>query len=158
MVSKTRDLSGKCQFIIAANQSMTWRQTRLFLAATYALSGLILLVCLSLGLWPIIPFAGLELMALTYCLYLVACRNGTREIVTVNEQHVIVEKSRRRVLERQTFPRYWVKVVLCAPPHRWYASRLTIGSHGRTIEVGRCLVEAERIELARELSGSIGQT
>lgn len=33
----------------------------------------------------------------------------------------------------------------------WYPSRLTIRSHGREVEVGRCLNEEERERLARDL-------
>ncbi len=155
MVSHTRSASSDC-FIIASNHAMTWRQTCYFLAATYALMGLIVLLCISLGVWLILPFAGLELLALTLCLHHVACRCNCREIITVDRQQVIVETHRRsRCLTHQAFPSDWAKVVLNSPHHRWYMSRLTIGSHGRDIEIGHGLIEAERIQLASVLSSRL---
>jgi len=144
--------SNHCQFVVRANQSMSWRQTLWFLYATYAVTGVIVIMCMYHGLWIVLPFSGLEMLVLTICLYVVSCRTSTYEVITVNQEQVIIETGRRQVRERKVFPRYWAKVALTAPPHRWYASRLVIGSHGKKVEIGRYLIEQERIDLARALA------
>ncbi|OQW93821.1 MAG: hypothetical protein BWK79_09120 [Beggiatoa sp. IS2] len=153
MISATcASASNHCQFVIRANHSMSWKQTLWFLYATYTVTGAVVAMCIYYGLWMVLPFSGLEMLVLTICLYTVSRRTSTYEVITVNQEQVIIETGRRRVQERKVFPRYWAKVALTSPPHRWYASRLIIGSHGKRVEIGRYLVEQERIDLARALA------
>jgi len=52
----------------------------------------------------------------------------------------------------QTFSRHWAKIAITTSTHQWYASRLLIGTHGKRVEIGRDLVEQERIALAKALT------
>lgn len=100
----------------------------------------------------VLPFAGLELFAVAACVYVAMGRSARCEVVSVDDQTVIVESGRRRAERRNEFKRAWVQVRLQASNHRWYPSRLTIGSHGKLVEIGSFLSEDERRRFARELT------
>ena len=107
------------------------------------------------GLWLILPFAGLEFMALWYCFYLSFRQTEHCQVITIDGDSVKVESGRRRPEITEQFQRSWAQVRLAKSTHRWYPSRLTIRSHGREVEVGKFLSEEERIELAAELRREI---
>lgn len=107
------------------------------------------------GFWPVIPFAGLELLALGTALYLCARRCHCSEVVFVRPHCVEVEKGRYRPEERWHFPRAWAKVELVVPLHRQHPSKLVIRSHGREVELGAFLNEWERRAFAGDLRQAI---
>lgn len=141
-----------CRFILSANQSMSWQQTLIFLYLVGAVNAIIAVGCLYFGLWLVLPFSGLEMLLLTVCLYLVSHRTNSREIITIDKDQIVIESGYRRIAKRQTFSRHWAKIAITTPTHQWYASRLLIGTHGKRVEIGRDLVEQERIALAKALT------
>lgn len=107
------------------------------------------------GFWPILPFAGAELLALAAALYCVAVRGTASEVVSVQAYTIEVEKGRRKLEQRWEFPRAWAQIRLVRPRVAWYPSRLVICSHGRQVELGGFLNEDERRRLASELRRAI---
>ncbi len=114
------------------------------IAATFALR----------GAWPVLPFAGLELAALAAALYWVARRLSLREVITVDDGHVTVERGRRRPQLAVRLPRPWVRVEL-ARAGVLGPRRLLLRCHGRALEVGALLPERERERLAARLRAAI---
>jgi Integral membrane protein len=109
-----------------------------------------------MGFWPILPFAGLELLALGAALHACAQRGTDCEVISIHDSTVEVERGRRRPEWHYSFSRTWAHVVLERACSDWYPSRLLIRCKGREVEVGRFLNEQERIKLARELTQLIG--
>jgi uncharacterized membrane protein len=140
-----------CHWVIRPNQSLSWRGA----LKVYAF---IALCCLGIGIafalngfWPVLPFAGLEVVVLGTAFYLCLSRSQMREVVTVTADAVTVEKGRRRPQERWECPRAWARISLERSPIAWYPSRLVIAFQGRDVEIGRFLNEEERCRLAVEL-------
>ncbi len=146
---------GHHRFEIRPNRSMSWRAVKLFYAGMVSVSLIIAGGFAALGFWPVLPFAGLELLALGWALYACAQDSERREIVSVDSDSVAVEKGRRLRESSFEFVRAWTSVALAAPPIAWYPSRLVLRSHGREIEVGGFLTEAERTQLAIDLKRAI---
>jgi uncharacterized membrane protein len=96
-------------------------------------------------------FAVLVLLLLAWCLRRVwrSCANGL--IVTVTPQRLEVRSSSDGELLGRFHP-YWARLRLV--PGRWpgWPARLLLGSHGREVEIGAFLNEAERRELAQRLT------
>lgn len=118
----------------------------------------IVIFCLSiavtfllLGFWPILPFAGAELLGLGIAYYLCARSGGKRELVHVDDTCVTIEKGYKRAEQSWEFNRYWTRVELTPSRVAWYPSRLSLGSHGTAVEVGQFLNEQERRQLFGEL-------
>jgi len=156
MVSKTSDTTqDHCRYVIGPNHSLTWAQAKLIFAGLAAASLTAAVGFTLAGLWPILPFAGLELLGVGTCMYLCAGRGLHREVVTICGDTVQVEKGRRRPERRWSFPRAWAGVVMERPNIGWYPDRLFIRSHGRGVELGEFLNQEEKRQLARELSRSL---
>ncbi len=140
-----------CQFILAPNQSLRWEDVKRVIAVMTAVALTIGLAFCYVGLTLVLPFSGLEVLALAAALYYCQRRGAAREVVKVNDQEVVIERGHRRPESVHIFQRAWVRVLLHPPATAWYPSRLTLRSHGREIEVGGFLTEDERQELARRL-------
>ncbi|MGB5564625.1 MAG: DUF2244 domain-containing protein [Sedimenticolaceae bacterium] len=147
------------RLMIRPNQSLSWRQSMVFLGAIAVPLLLVSVVFAARGYWLILPFAGLELAALFACLYLVAHAACRCEIVSIGESVVTVEKGRDRgngpeptqPEQRTEFARGWVRVELSSATSHRYPRRLWIGASGRRVEIGEFLVDDEKTELAAEL-------
>jgi uncharacterized membrane protein len=101
-----------------------------------------------IGLTLVLPFSGLEMLALGAALYITALRGGERQVITISDREVIIEIGRKQPEQRYQFQRAWARVILERVPASWYPSRLLIRSHGRELEIGRFLNEQERLGLA----------
>lgn len=120
---------------------------------SFAIAGLLALR----GLWPILPFAGLEMLALGWALYLSMRRRNDVQTITVTEDRIDIRTRDRHGCEQVMFPRHWAQVKLRDADTALHPSRLTIQSHGRSYEVGSFLTEEERRALAKRLVRSIGR-
>lgn len=119
---------------------------------------LIALCCMGIGIafalhgfWPVLPFAGLEVVVLGAAFYLCLSRSQIREVVSVNADVVAVDKGRRQPQQHWECPRAWARISLERSPIAWYPSRLMVAFHDRQVEIGRFLNEEERRGLAVEL-------
>ena len=108
------------------------------------------------GWWPVLLFAGGEMLLLAWALRLSMRRSCQLELIEVNEHEVRVERCIGTMRQTVVFPRHWAQVKLrrAASPH--HPSALLIQSQGRSFEVGCFLTEEERIGLAMRLRLSVG--
>ena len=108
------------------------------------------------GWWPVLPFAGLEMLLLAWALRTSLRRGSILESIHIDERDVRVERVDGKLQVLTVFPRHGsqVKLLRAANPH--HPSRLLIASHGRSLEVGCFLTEDERLGLARRLGELIG--
>lgn len=152
MVAYTEVPGAACShFVLRPNRSLTWRGALIVFWVIFAIYAVIGLAFATVGLWLILPFAGLELIALGIGLYIVSHRTSRCEVISVDREKVEVQQGRLKPEQIKRFDRAWAWVRLEPGSHRWHPSRLLIGSHGRGVEVGSFLNESERLGLAREL-------
>jgi uncharacterized membrane protein len=107
------------------------------------------------GFWPVLPFAGLEILVLGAAFYRCLSRSQIREVVTITRDTVAVDRGRKRPEEHWECPRAWARINMERAPIAWYPSRLSVAFQGRQIEIGRFLSEMERQQLAVELQGMV---
>ena len=103
------------------------------------------------GFWPVLPFAGAEVVALVMGFYLCARSGRAMEVVYVKEDRVAVEKGSPRTRTIFEFQRPWARVALQPARIARHPSRLLVGSHGKRVQLGAFLTEDERRRLAGEL-------
>ena len=143
---------------LAPNCSLTPRSARLFVGSlafvTFGIAGFFAVR----GLWPILPFAGIEIGLLAWAVRASMRTGSQREVIVVSEAEVVVERLAPSGSRRTVFPRHWARVTLRGPQPARHPSRLTIESHGRACEVGRFLTEEERRSLAARLDRLVGKT
>ena len=152
------ELKVPTQFIVRCNQSLSWRNNKLFIInvgiLTLGIAGIFALQ----GLWLIVPFAGLEILALTIGLYICCLRNRYKEVITISDGNFIVEKGVKHPTEIWKFERAWVSLELQKPKHKGHPSKLLIRSKGNRIEVGACLTNKEKENLANSLGQILRKT
>ncbi len=155
MVSSTVDSKRHWQIVIRPNRSLTRRQLQLAFVGIAIWCLGIASVFAVLGMWPVLPFAGAEVIVVGVGFYLSALGGREMEVVSVGSDKVAVEKGRRQVRQRWELQRAWTQICLLSPRIRWYPTRLVIRSHGSEVELGRFLNEDERQRLAGELQQAI---
>lgn len=107
------------------------------------------------GAWLVLPFAGLELLALAYAFYVIHCHAGDYESITITGDRLAVEKRHYNNTSQVVFNRYWARVLLRDLPGG--DQSLLLRSHGKEIEFGRRYLNNEqRLELARQLKQHVG--
>jgi uncharacterized membrane protein len=141
---------------LSPNCSLTPRAAAVFYGSICLVTFSIAIAMTLKGLWPIFPFAGLEMLVLGWCLRASLRRRHHLQTITVTDDQVAVETRARKHCERIVFPRHWAQVKLRRADTHRHPSRLTIESHGRAYEVGEFLTEEERRALARRLMRSVG--
>lgn len=106
------------------------------------------------GAWPVLPFVGLELAALTAAFYANARHASDFERIVVRDGVMLVEVRAAGRSEVHRFHPGWVQVRT-----RTAVDDVTVGirSHGRELEIGRHLDAPGRGMLAGELAGRLKQ-
>ena len=152
MITCLGDSSGtKEGFVVMPNKAMPWDQLVLIYSIIASFTIGVALGFFSQGLTLVLPFAGLEVVALGAALYISAWRGGVKEVISVTGDKIRIEIGHDSPEQSHELQRAWAQVVLQRPWNSWYPSRLYIRSHGRQVEIGRFLNESERQGLAKEL-------
>lgn len=105
-------------------------------------------ITLLCGAWPVLPFAGLEIVALWFAFRWLAGHDGDYERITVRGSALQHETCVRQRIRRQQWNRHWSTLM-----HRSSGCRvdLHIRSHGREAEIGRMMMDEDRTALADAL-------
>jgi uncharacterized membrane protein len=145
------------RIVICPNCSLTLRAAALFFGGLclfcFTLAGVLALK----GMWPVLPFSGLEMLLVGWALHASLGRRYRSEIITLTDSDVSVESRDRARRHLTVFQRHWAQVKLRCPASRLHPSRLTIESHGRQCELGSFLTDEERYGLAVRLQRLIGR-
>ena len=147
----------KCsrRFLIRPNCSLSWRETIQFYLGVLLVSLGIAIAFALRGAWLILPFAGLEMLVLGAALYVVARRAARWQEISINVDSVRVIDQGPGQRQMRSFQRAWAKVIHEDAANKNHPSRLSIRSHGRSVEIGTCLNETEKRDLAEQLSRAV---
>jgi uncharacterized membrane protein len=142
-------------FVLLPNASFDRRSMWILLGAMALAMGGISAIFAAMGCWAVLPFSGAEWLLLAGAFHVALKRNYIREVVTVGETTVRVEKGRDRPEQCIEFPRAWVALEQAASEARGHPGRLFLRLHGKRVEVGGFLPEGERETLARDLKAAL---
>lgn len=107
------------------------------------------------GAWLVLPFAGLELLALGFAFYYINCHAGDYESITIEGDKLAIEKHSYKKTSEIVFNRYWARVLLRDLPSGDQA--LLLRSHGKEVEFGRYFMNNDqRLALAEQLKKRVG--
>lgn len=139
--------------VVSPNLSMSWR-ANLMLAAAIAI------ICLGtgavwayFGLWLVLPFAGLEVLFVTLCLYLTVRKLSRKEVITIGAEEIKVEWGLYEPQQSVTLPRHWSKLQYQCDESPFEVGSLSLGAHGKFYPLGTSLGREEKRTLYRELHG-----
>jgi uncharacterized membrane protein len=149
--------SAHASIVIAPHCSLSVRGAVLFFLTACAPCFGIAGVLTFLGFWPVLPFAGLEMLLLGAALHISLARRHQRQTIVISESDVAVRSKIGKIDSEVVFPRHWAQVKLRRSTSRLHPSRLVIESHGRQCAVGDFLTEEERRGLYDKLNELIGR-
>ena len=145
---------GSQQWLLRRNCALTPAQLALCFAAVGSLTLVIAAVFAAQGAWLVVPFAGIELMALALAFLMHARHAGDYErIVLERGGGLLVERLHGGALARFEGQAPWVRVQYGGS--RRELIRLVVA--GREMAVGRFVPDDERRRLARELRASVAR-
>jgi len=142
-------------FDVSPHCSLSVRGALLFFGSVCFATFGVASVATLLGFWPVMPFAGAEMLLLGWALKTNMARRFEHDRVEVTETEVIIEHT-HEMPRRVVFPRHWAQVKIRRPKSPLHRGQLVIELHGRGHEVGKFLTEEERRHLAARLQLLIG--
>ena len=144
------------RFTIYQNQSLSKRGNQMFFLTTFCLSFAIALAFAWHGLWLILPFAGIEMLALGLALYWCVNRLSRVETITVSDKEVSLNvRQRNHEQSSCTFPKAWTRATVISPQAVTQRRRLCLEGNRSKVEIGIFLADREKIELASAINKSI---
>ena len=143
------------RILIRPNQSISWKSGLVFMLV-------IAFTCLSIGLGfayvgatLILPFAGLEVIFVGICTYLVLNKTSQQEVITLSKDKLIIEKGAYRLKKVWEYFRLWSYITVERPQHPWYPAHIVVTSKGERVPLGDFLTEQEKEELVSSLESII---
>ena len=107
------------------------------------------------GAWPVMPFAGLEVLLVAVAFHLVRVHDEEFERLTIGEHEVQVEAREARCETRFVAHRPWARVVVREDGRH---CTLALAYGGKSEPLGRLLSDEGRRALALKLRGRIAVT
>ena len=142
------------QILITRNHSLTNTQAGFIVGFLAVVLGSIAVMFYSQGAWLVLPFAGLELLAVTAGFYACIRHNNDYELVEVDDTRIRVRRSIAKREQNFSFQTHWTNVML-EVTEGWYPSKLWVKSKGKQVELGGWLTDDERRQLAQRLKNLI---
>lgn len=152
MVDDTLDQAEVAELTIVTrpNCSLPYAGRLLFFCVMFALSAVIAVSFALVGAWLVVPFSGLEVLALGWALYYVSCHVGDYECIVIAGDRVVVETRSHKTVRSVELERYWVQVVVLPASARGKC-RVWVRSRGKEVELGRFVDDEGRVALARQI-------
>jgi len=137
-------------FILQPNCSLSWHAAqRLFWATAVFVLGFAGLFAL-MGAWLVLPFAGLEVLALAYVLWWVFKRQRRQQVLRLGKEVVVLEDGLHSAERRWQCQRAWCRMSV-VHVHPWYPRQVWLRCHSRRVQIGDFLTDDERKDLQQQL-------
>ena len=157
MVSINKVNSGEgYRFVLAPNCSISWPELLLLFYLLTCLVALAVGLFFTLqGLWLVLPFSGLEMLALGIGLYVTSRKVYRKEVITLDPERTRIEKGVQRIDQSWEFKTPWIRIIDELPDRRSPRRKLAISMYGESVEVGSFLANSEKEALAFQLKDCI---
>lgn len=138
MVTLQHD-STETWLIAQPNRSASWQLNKLVIAAFAIWWTLIAGFFVMKGLWPIVPFAGIEVGGLAIALYYVCWKLQQRHVLRFQPRQLILQKGAYYPRLTWEFPRDAVSLSVEVQSHPWDPLKIFLCSRNEQIPLGNFL-------------------
>lgn len=146
---------GQGYIVVCPNMSAQWGMVKRFLWFISTFVFIIASVFSFFGMWMILPFAGLEVMALISVSYWVAYQCCRKEVIRINENKITVEKGYHVPLFTWQSELFWTRLVIDPPAFKGHPLKLFLRSRQNRLEIGGFLNDDDKQKLIAELRGVV---
>jgi len=143
------------RILLRPNQSISWKSSIVFILV-------IAFTCLTIGFGfayvgatLILPFAGLEVLFVGICVYLVLNKTSQQEVITLSKDKLIIEKGAYKLKKVWEYFRLCSYISVERPKHPWYPAHIVVTSKGERVPLGDFLNEQEKERLVSNLENII---
>ncbi len=144
------------EIVIAPDRSSDWRTNQIIIGVLGSIClGIALAFYAVMGIWMILPFAGLEVIALAAGLYYASWKLNYRQFIRADAETLTLEKGVYRPKNRWVWPKQSVLLLVEPSKHDWSPPALTLKCADDAVEVAESLGKTEAEELVRILSGHL---
>ncbi|WP_417566460.1 DUF2244 domain-containing protein [Marinobacter sp.] len=127
------------RLMLTPNRSLSWHGNVRVWLGLLAISAIIATGFSLAGAWVIIPFAGLELIALASGIYFTSRACQRQEVVTINDTNIHIEKGMKQKQAEWTLPRRYARLRLEAPVHPFAPAKLSLTHRDTNVPLGQFL-------------------
>lgn len=146
MISSSRTAS-QLTIVARPNLSATWNANVYAILAIAVPSLGAAIGFAAFGAWPILPFVGLELGALTLAFYLVQRKLQYRHVITVGSDQLDVQKGVRSAEKTWHFVRNRAGVTVIRQNHPWEGPALAVHDDHERVVLGEFLNRDDSLQL-----------
>ncbi len=139
----SEQLNGGQRIVLTPNRSMSWRGNQIFLLGMICLSGMISVGFALIGAWVILPFAGLEMLALGSALYYVSWKLSYQQVIVITEDSVAVDKGVYKPKKSWLFSREALSLSVQPEEHEWSTPVIQLRHKQSLVEIGEFLNQSD---------------
>lgn len=137
--------------VLSPNMSVRWRDNVRFL---YVVCGIAMCIGISFalsGMWMVLPFTGLEVIALIAVVYCVAHKCHRIEVIRVADGCVCVEQGYKQPQSSWSSDLFWTRLIVLPQERPWHPLRIFLRGRDNQIEVGAFLNDDDKRILIKQL-------
>ena len=143
--------SDEALLVAHPNRSASWQLNKLVIVAFTCWWTLIASFFVCKGLWPIVPFAGIEVGGLAIALYYVCWKLQQRHVLRFRGAQITLQKGAYYPRFSWSFPRDAVSLSVEVQAHPWDPLKIFLCSSGHAIPVGNFLNKDDSKKLLKLL-------
>jgi len=129
---------------LVPHRSMSWQDNKKVIALLgITCLGIAIVFTVVLDAWLILPFAGLEALAVAIGLYYASWRISYRDIITVARSTIRIDKGVYRPRKSWTFNRHTVRLEVSDSKHDWESKTVELHSDEAQVQVGKFLSKSD---------------
>lgn len=137
--------------VLSPNLSVRWRTNVIFLYIVCSFALIIGVSFAMIGMWMILPFTGLEVLALVTVVYYVAHKCHRIEVIHVSDEEVLVERGYRRPQSNWSSETFWTRMIVSRQERPWHPLRVFLRGRDGQIEIGAFLNDDDKRILIKQL-------
>ncbi len=137
--------------VLSPNLSARWQSTKVFLFIVSFFALCIGVAFALVGLWMILPFAGVEIMVLLLVMHRVARQCYRKQVIHISPEKIRVEQGIAQPHSIWESELFWTRLIVQQPGHAWHATKIILRGRYEKIEIGAFLTEQEKNELITKL-------
>ena len=137
--------------VVSPNLSAEWRTTKIFIWIVSCIALTIGLVFALAGLWLILPFAGLEVLAIVILMYHVARQCHRQQVIYLEAGKIRVEAGYRSPQLAWDDEVFWTRLIVNKADHPWHPDKLILRGRQQQIEIGEFLNAEDKKHLVAQL-------
>ena len=134
------DLDQTIVVALIPDRSSDWRQNLYLIAALgFTCLAISLGFYFILGVWTILPFAGLEILALSAGLYYAQWKVNYRHVLTISADKISIAKGVYRPSKNWQLERFNTRLHIYPAKHKWEAQKLCLFDRNQQVTIGEFL-------------------